>query len=185
MHPCHNEHDRSRHHHHAGPGGPFGFGPRGPFGPGFGGPGPRVRRGDVRAAVLALLVEQDMHGYQIIQELASRSGGAWTPSPGSVYPTLQMLEDQGLVSSTQADGKRVFTLTDEGRAADAERGGKAPWEDFAGDGGPRAKLREAMFGVGAATMQVGQAGSKEQIEQVVEILDDARKRIYLLLAGGE
>ncbi len=108
----------------------------GGFGPGFGGPmfgrGPKVGRGDVRAAVLALLVEEPMHGYQIITELTDRSGGVWRPSPGSVYPTLQVLEDQGLVTADRSEGRRVFRLTDEGRAEAAAAEGPAPWEDMAG-----------------------------------------------------
>ncbi len=95
-----------------------GFGRHGGFGPGFGpamfGRGPKRGRGDVRAAIIALLAEEPMHGYQIITEIAERSGGVWHPSPGSVYPTLQALEDQGLVTADQAAGRRVFSLTDEG-----------------------------------------------------------------------
>src|SRR3712207_1014021 len=90
---------------------------RGPGGPGRGGPPwRRRRRGMARQAVLGLLREEPMHGYQLIQELESRSGGTWRPSPGSVYPTLQLLEDQGLIRGEESDGRRVFTLTDEGRA---------------------------------------------------------------------
>src|SRR5579859_1816513 len=89
-----------------------GRGFRGPWGP----PGPRARRGDVRAAVLALLAERPMHGYQIIQELESRTGGLWRVSPGSVYPTLQLLEDEGLIASQEVEGRRVFSLTESGQA---------------------------------------------------------------------
>src|SRR6266511_2215675 len=90
------------------------------FGPPWGPPprwrGPKARRGDVRAAILAVLAEQPMNGYQIIQEIAERSGGVWKPSPGSIYPTLQQLEDEGLVTADAEVGRRTFTLTDEGRA---------------------------------------------------------------------
>jgi hypothetical protein len=101
-----------------------GGGPRG------GWRGPKARRGDVRAAILAVLAEQPMNGYQIIQEIAERSGGVWKPSPGSIYPTLQQLEDEGLVTADAATGRRTFTLTDEGRAYVAEHADEvtAPWE---------------------------------------------------------
>ena len=141
-----------------------GFGRYGGFGPGFGGPmfgrGPKVGRGDVRAAIIALLAEEPMHGYQIITELTERSGGVWRPSPGSVYPTLQAMEDQGLVTADKSEGRRVFSLTDEGRtAADAAGDGPAPWEEAArGADRSLVDLRGLMGEVGAAIMQVGQAG---------------------------
>jgi DNA-binding PadR family transcriptional regulator len=150
------------------------------------GRGVKRGRGDVRAAILALLAEEPMHGYQIITELSERSGGAWRPSPGSVYPTLQALEDQGLVSAHKSDGRRVFSLTDDGRAAAAAAGdGPAPWEDAASDADRSlVDLQSLMFEVGAAIMQVGRAGSKHQIKAVGEILTDTRRRIYLVLADG-
>ena len=163
-----------------------GFGRHGEFGPGMFGRGPKVGRGDVRAAILALLAEEPMHGYQIITELTDRSGGVWRPSPGSVYPTLQALEDQGLVTAAKAEGKRVFSLTDEGRAeADAAGDGPAPWEDAArGADRSLVDLRGLMFEVGAAIFQVARAGSDQQIKAVGEILSDTRRRIYLVLADG-
>ena len=108
-----------------------GFGRHGGMG-GFGGPmfgrGPKVGRGDVRAAILALLSEKPMHGYQIITELTERSGGVWRPSPGSVYPTLQSLEDEGLIAADKSEGRRVFDLTVEGLKVANEAGdGPAPW----------------------------------------------------------
>src|SRR5258707_548942 len=94
------------------------WGGSGPWGPPFGGRGggPRVRRGNVRAAILALLAERPMHGYEMIQELEARTNGLWRPSAGSIYPTLQLLEDEGLVTGEESEGKRRFTLTDGGRA---------------------------------------------------------------------
>src|SRR4051812_49795903 len=77
----------------------------------------RVRRGDVRSAILALLDDRPMHGYEMIQELEERTGGRWTPSAGSIYPTLQLLEDEGLVTAEEGDGKRGFSLTDSGKEA--------------------------------------------------------------------
>ena len=90
-------------------------------GPGHFGAGRRAGRGDIRAAILALLAEAPKHGYQIIREIAERSEGAWTPSPGSVYPTLQQLTDEGLVRSDETEGKRVYELTEEGRTSAADR----------------------------------------------------------------
>ena len=183
-------HHGSRHGSAGGWGGPpwggAGFG--GPGGPGPWGRGPRARRGDVRIAILALLAEKPMHGYQIIQELSDRSGGAWRPSPGSIYPTLQLLEDEGLVSAKEIDGKRVFDVTDEGRktVADRKDGGAMPWDQVAADMGEDvAALREVTMQVGAAVWQVGSAGSAEQQKKVITILEDTRKRIYGVLAEGE
>jgi DNA-binding PadR family transcriptional regulator len=150
------------------------------------GRGPKVGRGDVRAAIIALLAEEPMHGYQIITELTERSGGVWHPSPGSVYPTLQALEDQGLVTANRTEGRRVFSLTDEGKAAaEAAGDGPAPWEDAArGANRSLVDLRGLMFEVGAAILQVGRTGSDRQIKAVGEILTDTRRRIYLVLADG-
>jgi DNA-binding PadR family transcriptional regulator len=167
----------------------FGFGRHG-FGPGFGGPmfgrGPRVGRGDVRAAILALLAEEPMHGYQIITELTDRSGGVWRPSPGSVYPTLQAMEDQGLVTADTSEGRRVFSLTDEGReAAAAVAEGPAPWEDAArGADRSLVDLKSLIGEVLAALMQVGRAGATDQIKAAADVLTDTRRRIYLILADG-
>jgi DNA-binding PadR family transcriptional regulator len=127
-----------------------------------------------------------MHGYQIIQELTERSGGVWRPSPGSVYPTLQLLEDEGLIRSEEAEGRRVFHLTDAGKAEVKRRGEEAPppWEAF-GDAGALIDLREVGFGMIAAVMQVAQAGSERQIARAKEILTEARKSLYRLLAEDD
>jgi DNA-binding PadR family transcriptional regulator len=141
----------------------------------------RMRRGDVRAAVLRVLSEGPAHGYQVIRTLEERSGGLWRPSPGSVYPTLQMLEDEGLVRSTEQDGKRVYELTE---AGDAEAGTQhvPQWEAERG-GGERARgLREAVGQLHVAAKQVAQAGEPEQIEAAVGVIRDARSRLYQLLA---
>jgi DNA-binding PadR family transcriptional regulator len=148
-------------------GGPFGFGgPFGPFGPGRGRRGGRARRGDVRAAALVLLAEQPRNGYQIIQELATRSDGAWRASPGSVYPALQQLEDEGLIRATSDDGQRLWELTDAGRSyvdENRERLG-APWEAF-GVAMPNSirDLAEIGLQVGSAVHQVVRAGNDAQI----------------------
>lgn len=153
-----NERGRGRGHH--------GFGPR------------RMRRGDVRTAILAVLAEAPGHGYEVIQALEEKSGGRWRPSPGSVYPTLQLLEDEGLVRSQERDGKRVYEITDEGRA-EAERRvaeGGAPWED---DGPDFRGNVKALF---QAYSQVARAGTPEQLEKANQIIADARKQMYRLLA---
>ena len=159
----------------------FGRGFRGPWGP----MGPRARRGDVRAAILALLAEQPMHGYQVIQELERRTGGAWRVSPGSVYPTLQMLEEEGLIASQEVEGKRVYSLTEAGRAQleRQKEGDRAPWDEVAGGGDETLLgLRDAAFRLGAAAMQVAHTGSKAQIDRTVAILNDARRQLYAILA---
>ena len=155
---------------------------------GFGrhmGMGSPARRGDVQPAVIALLKEQDMHGYQIIQELTERSGGAWNPSPGSIYPTLQALEDQGMVVSEKVGGKRIFSLTETGREYAESLPDQAPWDDMAGGSDPTKRLREVVQGLMAATWQVARTGTPSQIEKTADILSEARKRIYQQLAGDE
>jgi len=149
------------------------------------GMGARARRGDVQPAVLALLKEQDMHGYQIIQELSERTDGAWNPSPGSIYPTLQLLEDQGLVASEKDGGRRVFSLTESGRVQAEALPTEAPWDEMAAESDPSRRLRETFHGLMAATSQISRAGTAEQIDQTASILAEARKRIYQLLAGDE
>lgn len=199
-----------------GPGGPdkmwFGSGPFGPGGGGRFGPGPgpggwggggwppgyrgrgrvgrawgRARRGDVRSAILALLAERPMHGYEIIGELTERTDGLWRPSPGSIYPTLQLLEDEGLVTAQadEAGGKRRFALTDEGRQAAAEVAkGPAPWEALAAGApeGARA-LRQAAMKLMPSVRQVMMSGDTRIYEEVTKVLDEARRRIYSILAN--
>jgi DNA-binding PadR family transcriptional regulator len=182
--------------------GPFG-GPGFPPGPGFpGGPeafmgwreprgmrGPRARRGDVRAAALALLAEQPMNGYQIIQEIGERSGGVWRPSPGSVYPALQQLEDEGLIRADAGDGgRRAFQLTDEGReyAASHTDELRAPWDVVAGSaGGAAIEMRKLIGQVAMAAFQVLSAGTDAQAGQARQVLTDARKALYRILAADE
>jgi DNA-binding PadR family transcriptional regulator len=171
-----------------GPGGPDGGRGHGPFAGGFGGPfgggRGRARRGDIRSAILRLLAEEPMHGYQIIQELSARTGGVWQPSPGSIYPTLQALEDQGLVEPTDLDGKRVFHLTALGREqmSAAPETDSAPWDDVTAGAGGHAALREVAVSLMGASRQVAMAGSPGQIQQAVTILKDARRKLYQLLA---
>jgi DNA-binding PadR family transcriptional regulator len=133
---------------------------------------------------MRLLAESPMHGYQIIQELTERSGGAWNPGPGSVYPTLQAMEEQDLVTSEMAGSKRVFSLTDAGRkVVEAGEGtSRNPWDDMADASGPRIQLRQALHGLMAAAHQVERTGTDDQIGTAIEHVDNARKALYLLLA---
>lgn len=144
-------------------------------------PGTRAGRGDVRAAVLALLNEQPMHGYQIIREIEQRSGGAWKPSAGSVYPALQLLVDEGLLSSEEANGRKTYALTEAGRevAADVE----VPWAEAAEEEStPRGALPKSAVELAQAAAQVGRSGTPEQVAEAVTVLDEARRRLYSILA---
>jgi DNA-binding PadR family transcriptional regulator len=147
-----------------------------------GGGGHRARRGDVRSAILSLLAERDMHGYEMIQELEERTAGRWVPSAGSIYPTLQLLSDEGLVKADEAEGKRVFSLTDTGRKAVEERKeDKQPWENGDEDS-PRYELRaEIMRTIGAAK-QIARTDQEDQLAKGAEILKDARRKLYAILA---
>jgi DNA-binding PadR family transcriptional regulator len=140
----------------------------------------------VRASILALLKDRPMHGYEMIQEIAERSGGAWKPSPGSVYPTLQLLEDEGLISSASEGGKNLFSLTDAGRE-EAEAGPDAPWEE-AGRGidwEAMNEVRKAGGGLVSAFQQVWANGTQEQRDKALGVVNDARKKLYLILAEEE
>ncbi|GAA3814625.1 PadR family transcriptional regulator [Streptomyces phyllanthi] len=170
---------------HGGPGfGPFGPGPWG--GRGRGGPRGRARRGDVRASILALLKDRPMHGYEMIQEIAERSGGAWKPSPGSVYPTLQLLEDEGLITSETEGGKKLFSLSESGRTA-ADEGPEAPWEEASRgvDWEALTEIRQAGFGLMEAFGQVWKTGDKDQRDKAVAVINEARKKLYLILADED
>jgi DNA-binding PadR family transcriptional regulator len=177
-----------------------GWGPGGPFGPDFPWMAPRGRRpgwpfeperaraarGDARLAILALLEEGPRHGYQLIQDIRERSGGAWNPSPGSIYPALSALQDEGLIDDDKVDGRRVFALTDAGRRYVAERA-----EDLArvfadNTAAPEheeiADLRELIWGVGGAAVTVIGSGTPEQREQARVILSRTRRDLYRILA---
>jgi len=176
---------------HHGAFGPFGPGrppmPPGPWGHRGRGRGHGRRgRGDVRAAILALLAERPMHGYEMIQELEARTGGVWRPSPGSVYPTLQLLEDEGLITGEEGEGRRRFTLTDAGRAEAERQGQRAPWEEVTAGVDPAAwSLRDAIAQAAQAAWSVGAAGTEAQQSRALEILNDARRRLYAILAEDD
>jgi DNA-binding PadR family transcriptional regulator len=216
-HGRHHEHGWGGHEHHRGPGPRFGgrppfedafwFGPRdrgfwrgGPFGGPFGGDPSdedgggrrRQRRGDIKYALLELLAEQPRHGYELIKELEQRYGGFYRPSPGSVYPTLQLLEDEGHLTSETLEGKRVYTITDSGRQLLEERRGPGgPGEHgphrhgFRERGGPDlAALRDSGMALTASLMQVARHGTPEQVEAVMKLLDSARREVYAILSQG-
>jgi DNA-binding PadR family transcriptional regulator len=174
---------------------PHGRGGRPGSGPQFGGwggspfgRGPRARRGDVRAALLVLLEEEPRNGYGLMQEIERRSDGVWRPSPGSVYPALQQLEDEGLVRAVESGGRKLFELTDTGREYVAEHRDRlaAPWAAVAGDVGEGVfELRGLAGQVTAALMQVAFTGSDAQVEEAKRILADARRALYRILAEDE
>jgi DNA-binding PadR family transcriptional regulator len=172
-------------------GGPWGvWGPgagRGwPFGPEGGGPRQRAGRGDVRSAILALLAEEPRHGYQIIQDITERSGGQWKPSPGSVYPALSALQDEGLVDDEKVEGRRVFSLTPAGRDHVESRSEELAgvFDAFAAEDEPDdvTDLRQLLFGVGGAAVQVVSTGTPEQVAAARRVLQTARRDLYRLLA---
>ena len=160
----------------------------GPFGgPGWGphrrGRG-RARRGDVRLALLRLLAEEPRNGYQLIQAIEERSGGFWRPSPGSVYPTLAQLEDEGLIRSVEADGARRFEITEAGREQlDGRRDEPDPWEssDEEGDN-PLSELAPLVIQIGKATFEVASVGDRAQREKARTLLQDTRRALYRILA---
>jgi DNA-binding PadR family transcriptional regulator len=180
---------RGAHGMHSGFGGHRGWGWGGGFGPGPGGPRRgRSRRGDVRAAILLLLEEEPRNGYAVMQEVEERSSGAWRPSPGSVYPALAQLEDEGLIAPTEGEQGKAFRLTDAGKAhldEHRERLG-TPWQT-ASEGMPAGMhdLKRTIGGVAMAAMQAAQTGDPQVLEQTRTILDDARKAIYRALAGED
>ena len=204
-HPHHGERAERVFAHHPGRGG-FPGGPGGGFPGGRGGfPGPfpfpggprgergfgrrrggRAQRGDVRTAVLLLLAEEPMHGYQLMQAIAERSDGAWRPSPGAIYPTISQLEDEGLVDVTPTGGRRLVTLTDAGRAHVEEHRGSwgDPFAGLAATGADGPDLRGLLGELMGAVGQVAAAGSEAQVAAAATVLADARRAVYLLLADG-
>ncbi len=173
-----------------GPHGDFGRGGGGwgfPYGGGPRGRGRRARRGDIRTAALLLLAEEPRNGYQIMQEVQERSGGLWSPSPGSVYPALAQLEDEGLIRTQDEDGHKLFVLTDAGKALVDERGADrpAPWEQQGGDSGDAHELGKLIRDVAFAFTQVMRTGSPGQLVSAREVLANTRRDLYRILADGE
>jgi DNA-binding PadR family transcriptional regulator len=141
-----------------------------------------MRRGDIRTAMLSALQDGPGHGYELMNRLSERSGGRWRPSPGSVYPLLQALQDEGLVTAVEADGKRVFSLTETGRAAAAERAASGgPEFSFGGDD-THHNLRSSVMQLMAAAKMIGVNGSPEVMTKAEAIVTEARRKLYQLLA---
>ena len=170
-------------------GGPWGDRP--PFGPGRGGPfgggRGRRRRGDVRTALLMLLAEEPRNGYQLMQTIEERSGGQWRPSPGSVYPTLAQLEDEGLIRAVEQDGAKLFEITDQGRERLGEsKVDPAPWEQGEQDDDPAvnslSEIASLVIQIGKAAWQVAQEGDERQTEKACQTLAETRRALYRILA---
>ncbi|WP_411157420.1 PadR family transcriptional regulator [Nocardia farcinica] len=189
--------DPERHPHRRGPRHGFGpeFGPGHGFGPGFGphigrgrGRGGRGRRGDVRAAVLLLLTERPMHGYELIQQIRERSDDIWRPSPGSIYPALAQLEDEGLVLIDKVAGRKTAKLTEAGTAYVTEHRDELgdPWADVRNDVGAQAIDLRALVGqLMGAVAQVAAVGTPEQAGKAAEVLTEARRSLYRILAEDD
>ena len=159
---------------------------RGSFGGGWGDE-PRTRRGDIKFILLGLLSERPQHGYELIKELEARRGGFRRPSPGSVYPTLQMLEEGGYLTSEEVDGRRVYTITESGRQFLSDRNqqsGSSNADDSFGESKPSelVELRRTLIGLNDAVAQVARSGNLEQVNRVRELLAQVKREIYKLLA---
>jgi DNA-binding PadR family transcriptional regulator len=187
------------HGHRREPGDEIFEGPRGPGRRGRGGPPPRhddeheghgprgrTRRGEIRTGLLTILLDGPGHGYELIQRVEEKTSGAWKPSPGSIYPTLQLLEDEGLVVATTNEGKRTYDLTEAGRVEAQRRLDSTtenPWTRGRGGRPQASALFESMKGLAIALKQVAMTGQPEQLEAATDIIKDARKKLYLLLAA--
>jgi len=153
--------------------------------------GPRARRGDVRAAILDVLhadVEQNLNGYQVIQKIAERTDGAWKPSPGSVYPTIQQLEDEGLLATGEDAGRKVLRLTDAGRGYVTEHPDEmaavwAPFEEGEADDG--SDLKKVIGQTMGAIWQIASTGTAAQVEEAAQVLAETRRKLYTILAEGD
>jgi len=144
--------------------------------------GTRVGRGEVRTAVLALLAEKPRHGYEIIREIEERSGGSWKPSAGSVYPTLQLLADEGLISAEESNGRKIYSLTEAGRAVAGDEH-TSPFDSAdSAHGGRYTALPKAGVELAQAAAQVNRSGSAAQVDEAVAVLDEARRRLHSILA---
>jgi len=147
--------------------------------------GPKAGRGDVRAAILAVLGGGPRNGYQIMSEIEERSGGAWRPSPGAIYPALSQLADEGLIAGEESGGRRTFSLTDAGRAYVEQNPemARGAWESTAQQ---EAWQLPGLFAVaarvGGGIVQVAHAGTPEQIHAAERLLEQTRRRLYQILA---
>lgn len=163
-------------------------GPPGPPFPPGPGRGQKAGRGDVRAAILALLQEGPRNGYQIMSEVEERSGGAWRPSPGAVYPALSALADEGLIVAEESGGKRTYSLTDAGRqyVLDNPEQARGAWESM---GQQEAWEVPGLFALaarlGAGIVQIAHVGTPEQVRAAERLLERTRRELYQILAEDE
>lgn len=145
--------------------------------------GTRAGKGEVRSAVLELLAERPMHGYQIIREIEKRSGGSWKPSAGSVYPTLQLLADEELISAEESNGRKIYSLTELGQEEAAGTEESAAWEATGtASGSGFAALSKSGLELAQAAAQVGRTGTHQQVQDAITVLDESRRRLYSILA---
>ncbi|WP_242048199.1 MULTISPECIES: PadR family transcriptional regulator [Nostocales] len=180
------EHHQHKFAHQFAMSGRHGHGHRGSFG-GDWGDEPRTRRGDIKFMLLALLSERPQHGYELIKELENRRGGFRKLSPGSVYPTLQMLEEGGYLTSEQVEGKRIYTITDNGRQLLSDRQqqspSKNPYDSFAENKPSELiELRQTLIELHDVVAQIGRSGNLEQANRVKELLVQVKRDIYKFLA---
>ncbi|MGI8501758.1 MAG: PadR family transcriptional regulator [Hassallia sp.] len=145
----------------------------------------RTPRGDIKYILLELLAEEPRHGYELIKELEARYGGFWKPSPGSVYPTLQLLEEGGYLTFEQIEGRKVYTITETGRELLSERGDRLLSMDRGNRPQQLIELKEAIAQVGAAVMQVARNNNADKVTRVREILNRVKREIYSILAEEE
>ena len=185
------------HHDHESPRGPRGMrGPQGRHGEPWGGRGGRgrwggerggwgggrrMRRGDIRRAILSALKDNPAHGYEVMHRLEEMSGGLWRPSPGSVYPHLQMLEDEGMVQSAEVDGTRIFTLTEKG-VAETANDEPLPWQSSGENDDQIRSLRLSVTQLMSAAKQLSGAGESAQVERGIAVIKKARQELYQILA---
>jgi DNA-binding PadR family transcriptional regulator len=187
-HEGHHDHDAPRGRGMRGPQGRHGepWGDRGGRGRwggergGWGG-GRRMRRGDIRRAILSALKDSPAHGYEVMRRLEEMSGGLWRPSPGSVYPHLQMLEDEGMVQSAEVDGTRTFTLTEKG-VAEAVSDSALPWQSGGDNDDQIRDLRLSVTQLMSAAKQLSGAGENAQVERGIAVIKKARQELYQILA---
>jgi DNA-binding PadR family transcriptional regulator len=175
-----------------------GFGPGGPFGPGAFGPGEgpmgrghgrgRARRGDVRNAILALLAEAPMNGYQVISALDERTNGTWRPSPGAIYPALSQLEDEGLIEPFDNDGQKAFRLTESGKTA-ADAVDTKPWDAVNSESGANTEgavdLFKELGSLAMAAKSVVATGSPAQLKAAAELISTTRRKLFAILAEDD
>jgi len=178
--------ERMRHRMHA-----HGFrrGPFGRFGGDFGNGGrKRHRRGDIKYILLEMIAEKPQHGYELIKTLEQRYGGFYRPSPGTVYPTLQLLEEEGSVTSETVDGKKIYTITEMGRKQLDERDhDEDEWagrrKRFFAEGKPKfVELSQSAMALFETVMQAARFGTPEQVKEVQDLLARTTQEVHTIMS---